>query len=73
VSRLNLVGPHFLDERLSGIFRWRREPTLGGVIEGRPELVGHEDREVLCSALTHMQSLAVLPLDRTAVIGAQPT
>jgi hypothetical protein len=43
------------------------------VIEGRPELVGHEDREVLCSALTHMQSLAVLPLDRTAVIGAQPT
>jgi hypothetical protein len=68
-----LVRPHFLDERLSGIFRWRGEPTLGGVIEGRPKLVRHEDREVLCSALAHLQSLAVLPSDSTAVIGAQPT
>jgi hypothetical protein len=68
-----LVGPHFLDERLSGVFRGRREPTLGGMIEGCTELVRHEDREVLCSALAHMQSLAVSPSDSTVVIGAQPT
>jgi hypothetical protein len=73
MGRLNLVGPHFLDERLSGVFRRRREPTLGSVIKGCTELVCHQNRPMLCSALAHLQSLAVLPSDSTAVIGAQPT
>jgi hypothetical protein len=43
------------------------------VIKGCTELICHQNRQMLCSALAHLQSLAVLPSDSTAVIGAQPT